>query len=117
MASTLPNIQEAPMLIPKTHRLETPRSTRLRVTRPSFDNLEGRVLLYSTTGGMWSYPSRVTYSIVPDGASIGGIPSSLQQTLNSQPNWQQQIQKAAATWEKVAGINLFQVPDSGDPIG
>ena len=29
------------------------------------------MLLYSTTGGKWTYPVRITYSIVPDGTSIG----------------------------------------------
>src|SRR5437867_3057225 len=75
------------------------------------------MLLYSTTGGMWTYPVRVTYSIVPDGTSIGGTPSNLQQTLSSLPGWQKQIQKAAAVWEAATGINFVQVPDSGAPIG
>ena len=75
------------------------------------------MLLYATTGGMWTYPSRITYSIVPDGTSIGGTPSNLQQTLSSLPSWQQQIEKAAAVWEAVTGINFVQVPDDGAPIG
>ena len=75
------------------------------------------MLLYSTTGGTWKYPVRITYSIVPDGTSIGGTPSNLQQTLSSHSGWQQQFQKAAAAWEAVAGINLVQVPDNGAPIG
>ena len=75
------------------------------------------MLLYSTTGGKWTYPVRITYSIVPDGTSIGGTPSNLQQTLSSLPGWQQQIKKAAAIWETVTHINLVQVPDNGAPIG
>ena len=75
------------------------------------------MLLYSTTGGKWTYPVRITYSIVPDGTSIGGTPSNLQQKLGSLPNWQQQIKKAAAIWETVTNINLVQVPDDGAPIG
>ena len=73
--------------------------------------------LYSTTGGNWTYPVRITYSIVPDGTSIGGTPSNLQQTLNCLPDWQEQIEKAAAIWEAVANIDLVQVPDDGAPIG
>ncbi len=75
------------------------------------------MLLYSTTGGMWTYPVRITYSIVPDGTSIGGTPSNLQQKLGSLPGWQQQIEKAAAIWEAVTNIDLVQVPDDGAPIG
>ena len=75
------------------------------------------MLLYSTTGGIWTYPVRITYSIVPDGTSIGGTPSNLQQKLGSLPGWQQQIEKAAAIWEAVTNIDLVQVPDDGAPIG
>jgi hypothetical protein len=73
--------------------------------------------LYATTGGKWTYPVRITYSIVPDGTNIGGTPSNLQQTLNSLPDWQERIEEAAAIWEQVANINLVQVPDDGAPIG
>lgn len=95
----------------------TARPDRPQAFRPSLDGLEDRILLYSTMGGGWSYPVRVTYSIVADGTSIGGTPSNLQQKLSSYSNWQQQIQKAASVWESVAGINLLQVPDDGSPIG
>ena len=99
-----------------------PRPGPIRATRPAVEGLEDRVLLYSTTGGQWTYPVEITYSIIPDGTSIGGIPSTLQQDLSQQvpsyePGWQQQIQKAAAVWEAVAGINLVQVADDGSPIG
>ena len=98
-------------------RRGTSHPDRTRAFRPSLDGLEGRMLLYSTTGGSWIHPVRVTYSIVADGTSIGGIPSNLRQKLGAYANWEQQIQKAAAVWEAVAGINLVQVPDDGSPIG
>src|SRR3954468_18525334 len=93
------------------------RPGRPRATRLAFEGLEERILLYTTTGGNWTYPIQVSYSIVPDGTSIGGTPSNLQRVLSTKAAWQQQIQKAAATWEAVAGINLVQVPDDGSPIG
>jgi hypothetical protein len=93
------------------------RPHSIRATRPTLERLEGRLLLYATTGGHWTYPAEVTYSIVPDGTSIGGTPSNLQQVLGTKSGWQQQIQQAAAAWEAVAGINLVQVPDDGSPIG
>ena len=61
-----------------------PRPGPIRATRPAVEGLEDRVLLYSTTGGQWTYPVEITYSIIPDGTSIGGIPSNLQQVLSSQ---------------------------------
>ncbi len=95
----------------------TSRPDRPRAFHPSLDGLEDRVLLYSTIGGSWIYPARVTYSILEDGTSIGGTPSNLRQKLSGHSNWEQQIQKAAAVWEAVAGINLVQVLDAGSPIG
>src|SRR4051794_34032636 len=94
----------------RPRRRGTPGPLRLRASRPALEGLEDRIMLYSTTGGKWTYPVEIRYSIVPDGTSIGGTPSNLQQTLSSKTGWQQQIQKAAATWEAVAGINLVQVP-------
>jgi hypothetical protein len=59
----------------------------------------------------------ITYSIIPDGTSIGGIPSDLQQVLSTKSGWRQQIEEAAAVWEAAAGIDLVQVADDGAPIG
>jgi hypothetical protein len=84
------------------------------------ENLEGRLLLYSTLGAQFVYGSRITYSFVPDGADIGGYSNVLFQTLNSRfptAAWQLQFQKAAAVWQAVANINLVQVSDDGSPLG
>src|SRR4051794_9387109 len=93
------------------------RPAATRIIRPAFEALESRLVLYSTLGASWANPVLVTYSIVPDGTSIGGVPSNLQQTLNVKSGWQQQVQKAAAIWEAVADIDLAQVSDDGSPIG
>src|SRR5436309_13529951 len=94
-----------------TRRRVPSRPTRDRSARPVLEGLEDRVLLYSTTGAEWTYPVAITYSIVPDGTSIGGTPSNLNQTLAGKAGWQQQIQKAAAVWEAVSHINVVQVSD------
>ena len=89
------------------------------------EGLESRLVLYSTTGGAWVY-NTITYSFVPDGTYIaasnnGNIYSNLNQALNSEgistAQWQQAMDKAAATWEAVAGINLVRVSDDGAAIG
>jgi len=92
-----------------------------RSARPLLENLEERLLLYSTYGpppNTWAYGSRITYSFMPDGTSVGGTPSALFQTMNakfSTATWELQFQKAAAVWEAVANINLAQVSDDGSP--
>src|SRR5208282_1962707 len=89
-----------------------------RSARPLLENLEDRLLLYSTYGGPWVYGSRITYSFMPDGTSVGGTPSALFQTMNAKfptATWELQFQKAAAVWQAVANINLAQVSDNGSP--
>jgi hypothetical protein len=94
--------------------------SRARKARPLLEGLEDRLLLYSTLGAQWVYGSRITYSFVPDGTSVGGTPSVLFQTFNAKfptSTWQQQFQKAASVWQAVANINLAQVTDNGTAIG
>jgi Matrixin len=89
-----------------------------RSARPLLENLEDRLLLYSAYGGHFVYGNRITYSLMPDGTSVGGTPSVLFQTMNAKfatATWELQIQKAAAVWEAVANINLTQVSDNGSP--
>jgi hypothetical protein len=57
---------------------------------------------------------------MPDGTSVGGVASTLFQTMNTAAataTWQQQFLKAAAVWEAVAHLNLVQVPDNGAVVG
>ncbi len=95
------------------------RKTRARSTRPVGEALEGRILLYSTIG-QWTYSSRITYSFMPDGTSVGGVPSALFQTLNAiapTTTWQNAIEQAATVWEANANVNLALVSDNGEPVG
>ena len=68
----------------RARRDETRRPDRATAVRPALEGLEGRLLLSSTTGARWARPQRITYSFVPDGTSIGGVPSNLQATLERQ---------------------------------
>src|SRR5204863_8088450 len=101
-------------------RRSTAPTTPNRAARPSLEGLEDRLLLYATLGGQWTYGSRITYSFMPDGTSVGGTPSALFQTLNAKyatATWQQQIEQAASLWENVAGVNLALVSDNGAAVG
>jgi hypothetical protein len=103
---------------PTSARLAS-RKARVRSRRPEAEALEDRMLLYSTIG-QWTYSSRITYSFMPDGTSIGGTPSVLFQTMNAvapTATWQNQIEQAATPWEANANLNLALVSDSGDPMG
>ena len=85
--------------------LPSSRPSQKRSARPLLENLEDRLLLYSAYGGTWVYGSRITYSFMPDGTSVGGTPSALFQTMNAKfatATWELQFQKAAAVWQAVA---------------
>ncbi len=98
--------------------LPSSRPSQKRSARPLVESLEDRLLLYSTYGGTWTYGSRITYSFMPDGTSVGGTPSVLFQTMNAKfatATWEAAIEKAATVWEAVANINLALVSDNGSP--
>ena len=88
--------------------------------RPVPEMLEGRLLLYSKLGDQFVYSSRITYSFMPDGTSVGGVPSALFSTLNAKyptAAWEQQIEQAASIWENAANLNLARVSDGGEAVG
>ena len=98
--------------------LPSSKPSQKRSARPLLENLEERLLLYSTYGGTWAFGSRITYSFMPDGTSVGGTPSALFQTMNAKfatATWEAAIEKAATVWEAVANINLALVSDNGSP--
>ena len=87
--------------------------------RPNLELLESRLLLYSKLGDQFVYSSRITYSFMPDGTSVGGVPSALFSTLNAKfatASWQQQIEQGAAIWENAANLNLALVSDGGQAV-
>jgi Matrixin len=92
----------------------------VRAARPQLEGLEDRLLLYSDLGDQWTYSSRMTYSFMPDGTSVGGVPSALFQTLNAKfatATWENQIEQATALWEGATNANLALVSDGGQPVG
>ncbi|MDB5352577.1 MAG: hypothetical protein JWN86_3824 [Planctomycetota bacterium] len=92
-----------------------------RHARPYMEGLEDRKLLYATLGASWTFGSRITYSFAPDGTNIGGNSSTLFQTMSNRgfttSQWQSAIQKAAASWESAANLNLVLVSDDGSSFG
>ncbi len=94
--------------------------TRPRSARPTMEGLEDRLLLFATSGGAWVNPIRITFSFVPDGTNIGGVPSNMYATLNSvesTPAWENVFLTAAAEWEAAANLDLVWVGDNGAPLG
>jgi hypothetical protein len=100
----------------RTSRSKTPD----RAVRPDLEGLEDRILLFSNLGDQWTFSSRITYSFMPDGTSVGGVPSALFKTLNANfptATWENQIEQAAALWENATNANLALVSDGGEPLG
>jgi hypothetical protein len=84
------------------------------------EHLEDRLLLYSNLGDHFVYGSRITFSFMPDGTNVGGVPSALFSTLNANhptATWETAIKAAASIWEQAANVNLALVPDGGEAVG
>jgi hypothetical protein len=98
---------------------DAPHAQR-RSAHPILEALEQRLLLYSDLGDQWTYDSRITYSFMPDGTSVGGVSSVLFQTLNANyatATWEGQIEEAASLWQTVSNANLALVSDGGEADG
>ncbi len=90
-----------------------------RRSRPTVEGLEGRILLYATSGAAWPHPNLITYSIVPDGTNVAGYASNLVQTFDAKwslATWVDVFAQAAAVWQQAANINLIPVSDNGTPL-
>jgi hypothetical protein len=95
------------------------KSRRQRPARPVLEGLEDRMLLYSVTGDHFVDGSRITWSLMPDGTNLGGIPSNFFGTMNADfgpGNWESAIDDAFAQWENVTNVNFAQVLDDGSPF-
>src|SRR5436190_2373591 len=96
-------------------------------TRLQFEQLEQRVVPYSTSGNAWINPQLVSLSFVPDGTVLGttatgDIVSNLFARLNAHPGWttatwQRQILSAAQAWAQQTNLNFDVVADNGADIG
>ncbi|KAJ3051880.1 hypothetical protein HK102_011981, partial [Quaeritorhiza haematococci] len=97
-----------------------PRALRRR--RPTLlEALEDRTLMASAgsdylikNGFRWANPSRITYSIAPDGVSWISGTNALNATFDAkfgQGVWQREVARALATWQSVANINIVPIAD------
>ena len=104
----------------RRYRTEKPQRL-LRQFRPQLEELESRVVLYSTSGNAWANPALITISFVPDGTLINGVASNLFATFNakfgSAAIWENQILKGAQQWAQQTNINFAIVADSGAASG
>ncbi len=95
----------------------SPRANRAQLR---VEQLESRVVPYTTSGNAWPHPQVVTLSFVPDGTNLGGVSSNLFATFNakwSTATWQSQILRAAQVWAQQANVNLSIVSDNGTALG
>ncbi len=104
----------------RTLRHRVPRRRVFPGRRPSVQPLESRVVLSASSGTLWTDPSRLTLSFVPDGTKVAGHESSLFSTLNqldAEARWKDVVFRAFQSWSANANVNVGLVSDSGDPLG
>ncbi len=74
------------------------------------------MLLYATTGDMFSDGRRITFSFMNDGTATPGGQSHLFQAMDakfSRSTWVNTFDDAFAQWESIANVNLVWVSDDG----
>ncbi len=87
---------------------------------PRIEQLESRVVPYTTSGNAWPVPQLITLSFQPDGTNLGGVTSNLMATFNakwSTSTWENVILKAAQVWAQQTNINFRLISDSGADTG
>jgi hypothetical protein len=88
------------------------RNSSLHLTR-----LEDRTTP-AVFGSPWGDARHLSLSFAPDGTSVDGAPSDLNQIMPGQPSiWQNEILRAVETWAQYANINVAVVPDGGQDEG
>ena len=105
---------------------QNPRSigipaARHRAVRPGPEVLEERHLLSVLLGDQWTYDSRITYSFMPDGTNVGGVPSVLFQTLNAKYRdgdlGDSRSSRPRRSGRTATNVNLALVSDGGEAVG
>jgi hypothetical protein len=84
------------------------------------EQLETRVVPYTTSGNLWPHSQLVTLSLVPDGTNLGGVTSNLLSTFDakwSRTTWENQILRAAQVWAQQTNLNFTIITDNGGEIG
>jgi len=83
---------------------------------PGLEALEGRLLLYATTGYAWQLPGRITYSFAPDGALWARGTNTMNADFAAQfggQDWKQAFRSAFAKWEAATNIQFVEIGDTG----
>lgn len=96
-----------------------PRNRSTRSRRPSMEPLERRLVLFATTGYEWADPN-VSFSYIPEGASVEGYSNTLYSKLDAvAPTevWQREFARALQTWANASNLNFHEVTDDGSPSG
>ena len=101
----------------RKHRKRRENRTNACRLRPSLEDLESRVVLYSASANAWPAPQLVTISFMPDGTNFGGQSTNLFSKFNSMfgspSTWENLILQAAQLWAQQTNINFAIVPDNG----
>lgn len=97
------------------------RAARRRLRPWLSEVLEDRQLLATTgvdyvlSGYKWSNPSRITYSIAPDGVTWISGKNTIDAAFDAKfgaGRWEREIARALATWQAAANINIVPVADA-----
>jgi hypothetical protein len=107
-------------LLSTFRRHRKPASPRKNRARLRVEQLETRVVPYTTSGNAWPHPNLVTLSLVPDGTNLGGVTSNLLSTFDakwSRTTWENQVLLAAQVWAQQTGLNFTVINDNGGAIG
>ncbi|MFO0890265.1 MAG: matrixin family metalloprotease [Isosphaeraceae bacterium] len=92
---------------------------------PALEPLEDRRLLatpgydYVLSGLRWENPSRITYSVAPDGVfwdhGTNNLNARFDATLGA-GTWRRELARALATWQSVANLNIVPVADGSHDL-